>query len=198
MRKHNITNEECLQILSEHQEDLFRMALSALTNKDEKIAEEIVQRAYMKLIEYDKLHKCINKDKTLSKSYVFLTVRSVAYDYYILKSREVNNKLIFNNEIEGIQDDDNDVDKNEALGNLVDKMNYYLDTQFTWVDRQIFRLYNDTGFSMQKLSDDSGIAKTSIFLSVKRVKDRLKELLAEDYQDFKNKNYKFIKPIDNE
>jgi DNA-directed RNA polymerase specialized sigma24 family protein len=156
MRKHNITNEECLQILSEHQEDLFRMALSALTNKDEKIAEEIVQRAYMKLIEYDKLHKCINKDKTLSKSYVFLTVRSVAYDYYILKSREVNNKLIFNNEIEGIQDDDNDVDKNEALGNLVDKMNYYLDTQFTWVDRQIFRLYNDTGFSMQKLSDDSG------------------------------------------
>jgi len=198
MRKHNITNEECLQILSEHQEDLFRMALSALTNKDEKIAEEIVQRAYMKLIEYDKLHKCINKDKTLSKSYVFLTVRSVAYDYYILKSREVNNKLIFNNEIEGIQDDDNDVDKNEALGSLVDKMNYYLDTEFSWVDRQIFRLYNDTGFSMQKLSDDSGIAKTSIFLSVKRVKDRLKELLAEDYQDFKNKNYKFIKPIDNE
>jgi RNA polymerase sigma factor (sigma-70 family) len=198
MKKHNITNEECLQILSEHQEDLFRMALSALTNKDEKIAEEIVQRAYMKLIEYDKLHKCINKDRTLSKSYVFLTVRSVAYDYYILKSREVNNKLIFNNEIEGIQDDGNDVDKNEALGNLVDKMNYYLDTEFSWVDRQIFRLYNDTGLSMQKLSDDSGIAKTSIYLSVKRVKDRLKELLTEDYQDFKNKDYKFIKPIDNE
>jgi len=198
MRKHNITNEECLQILSEHQEDLFRMALSALTNKDEKIAEEIVQRAYMKLIEYDKLHKCINKDKTLSKSYVFLTVRSVAYDYYILKSREVNNKLIFNNEVEGIQDDENDVDRNEALGSLVDKMNYYLDTEFSWVDRQIFRLYNDTGFSMQKLSDDSGIAKTSIYLSVKRVKDRLRELLAEDYQDFKNNNYKFIKPIENE
>ena len=198
MRKHNITNEECLQILSEHQEDLFRMALSALTNKDEKIAEEIVQRAYMKLIEYDKLHKCINEDRTLSKSYVFLTIRSVAYDYYILKSREVNNKLIFNNDIEGVQDDDNDVDKNEALGNLVDKMNYYLDTEFCWVDRQIFRLYNDTGFSMQKLSDDSGIAKTSIYLSVKRVKDKLRELLAEDYQDFKNKDYKFIKPINNE
>lgn len=198
MRKHNITNEECLQILSEHQEDLFRMALSALTNKDEKIAEEIVQRAYMKLIEYDKLHKCINEDKTLSKSYVFLTVRSVAYDYYILKSREVNNKLIFNNDIEGVQDDDNDVDRNEALGSLVDKMNHYLDTEFKWVDRQIFRLYNDTSLSMQKLSDESGIAKTSIFLSVKKVKEKLRELLAEDYQDFKNKNYKFIKPIDNE
>lgn len=198
MRKHNITNEECLQILSEHQEDLFRMALSALTNKDEKIAEEIVQRAYMKLIDYDKLHKCINEDKTLSKSYVFLTVRSVAYDYYILKSREVNNKLIFNNDIEGVQDDDNDVDRNEALGSLVDKMNHYLDTEFKWVDRQIFRLYNDTSLSMQKLSDESGIAKTSIFLSVKKVKEKLRELLAEDYQDFKNKNYKFIKPIDNE
>lgn len=198
MRKHNITNEECLQILSEYQEDLFRMALSALTNKDEKIAEEIVQRAYMKLIDYDKLHKCINEDKTLSKSYVFLTVRSVAYDYYILKSREVNNKLIFNNDIEGVQDDDNDVDRNEALGSLVDKMNHYLDTEFKWVDRQIFRLYNDTSLSMQKLSDESGIAKTSIFLSVKKVKEKLRELLAEDYQDFKNKNYKFIKPIDNE
>ena len=198
MRKHNITNEECLQILSESNKDLFRMALSAMTNKDEKIAEEIVQRVYMKLIEYDKLHKCVNKDKTLSKSYVFLTVRSVVYSYYLSKSKEVSEKLIFDNDIEGVQDDSNDVDKNEALGSLVDKMNHYLDTEFSWVDRQIFRLYNDSGLSMQKLSDDSGIAKTSIFLSVKRVKDRLRELLSEDYQDFKNKNYKFIKPIDNE
>jgi predicted DNA-binding protein YlxM (UPF0122 family) len=122
----------------------------------------------------------------------------VVYGYYLSRGREASHNLIFNNDIEGIQDDNNDVDRNEALGSLVDKMNYYLDTEFTWVDRQIFRLYNDTGLSMQKLSDDSGIAKTSIYLSVKRVKDRLRELLEEDYQDFKNNNYKFIKPIDNE
>ena len=134
MRKHNITNEECLQILSESNKDLFRMALSAMTNKDEKIAEEIVQRVYMKLIEYDKLHKCVNKDKTLSKSYVFLTVRSVVYSYYLSKSKEVSEKLIFDNDIEGVQDDDNDIEKNEALGRLVDKMNHYLDTEFKWVD----------------------------------------------------------------
>jgi DNA-directed RNA polymerase specialized sigma24 family protein len=155
------------------------------------IINEVVQRAYIKLHKYDKLHKCINKDGTLSKSYMFLTIRSVAYDRF-----KDNSKM---QEYNGCLDDrvldNSDLEKNEATALIVDKMNYYLRTEFDWFDRQAFKLYYDSGMSMQKLSDETSIAKTSIFLSVKKVKVRLKELLREDYLDLKNKEYKLIKPL---
>ncbi len=199
MRNHKITNEECFEILAGYHDDWVAMTLSMMTDGDNvQTAHEIVHRVYEKLTKYDKMHKCINPDKTISKSYMYLTIRSVAYDYYNKLNKERDNFLIFTNDLEGEYDQEDTNAKNEAYGIVADKMNHYLDTEFTWVDRQIFKLYHDSGLSMQKLSDDSGIAKTSIYGSVRRVKARLKELLREDYEDLKNQDYEYIKPLKDE
>ena len=199
MRKHKITNEECFEILAGYHNDWVAMALSIMSDGDNvPLAHEIVHRVYDKLVKYDKMHKCVNTDKTISKSYVYLTILSTTYDYYNDLNKERDNFLIFSDDLEGEYDQEDTNAKNEACGIVADKMNHYLDTEFTWVDRQIFKLYHDSGLSMQKLSDDSGIAKTSIYGAVRRVKARLKELLREDYEDLKNQDYEYIKPLKDE
>ena len=199
MRKHNKSKDECLKILAGGHSDWLNMAASILpTDLTRDLANEIVQKTYDKLYRLDKLHKCVNADDSFSKVYMYATIRSVCYDHFNKVSKERERLLIFDNDAEAEYNDEDTNASNEAQGVILDKVNHYLKTEFTWFDRQIFQLYHDSGMSMQKLSDATTISKTSIYTSIRNINSRLRELLSEDYQDLKNKDYQFIKPLSNE
>ena len=46
---------------------------------------------------------------------------------------------------------------------------------------------------MRKLASETGISLTSIFTTIKNCKNRIKENIGEDYQDYNNKDYELIK-----
>ena len=52
-------------------------------------------------------------------------------------------------------------------------------------DKKLFSLYRDSGMSMQQISNETKISKTSIFHSLKEHKRKLKDLFKEDYNNLK-------------
>jgi predicted DNA-binding protein YlxM (UPF0122 family) len=56
----------------------------------------------------------------------------------------------------------------------------------------LFDLYKKTGKSIRELSKETTISTKSIFQTLKHCKERLKENVGEDYEDYKNKDYELI------
>ena len=187
------------------------MASSFLGNNN-SIAEDIVQDSYLKLSRLGKLHKTINVfdngDTKINIGYMYMTIRSLAYDY--LKAdgfntgvlvRIPNDSLIENDSessfstiaineqiLKNYQDNDYSVEGNEAMGLMIDCMNDVIDN-CDWFDKQVYKLYVGSGKSMQDLSDETSISKTSINQAVQRVKSAIREAVREDYIDYKNGSY---------
>ena len=210
-RKTELNDNQILTKLEENRDNWIAMASSFLGNNN-SIAEDIVQDSYLKLSRLGKLHKTINVfdngDTKINIGYMYMTIRSLAYDYLKadgfntgLLVRIPNDSLIeddsesrfstiaINEQIlKNYQDDDYSVEENESMGLMVDCMNDVIDN-CDWFDKQVYKLYVGSGKSMQDLSDETSISKTSINQAVQRVKSAIREAVREDYIDYKNGSY---------
>ena len=210
-RKTELNDNQILIKLDEMRDDWIAIANSFLNNNN-SIAEDIVQDSYLKLLRLGKIHKTINVfdngDTKINPGYMYMTIRSVAYDY--LKADGFNTGLLVSlpndssiekdsedifstvaiNEqiLKNYQDDDYSVERNEAMGLMIDSMNDVIDN-CDWFDKQVYKLYIGSGKSMQDLSDETSISKTSINQAVQRVKSAIREAIREDYIDYKNGEY---------
>ena len=210
-RKTELNDNQILTKLDKNRDNWIAMASSFLGNNN-SIAEDIVQDSYLKLSRLGKLHKTINVfdngDTKINIGYMYMTIRSLSYDY--LKADEFNtgvlvripNDSLIENDSESsfstiaineqilknYQDDDYSVEGNEAMGLMVDCMNDVIDN-CDWFDKQVYKLYVGSGKSMQDLSDETSISKTSINQAVQRVKSAIREAVREDYIDYKNGSY---------
>jgi hypothetical protein len=61
-----------------------------------------------------------------------------------------------------------------------------------WYDSMLFKVYKEGNASMRDIAKDSGISLTSIFNTLKNCKERLKEGVGEDYEDFSNNDFDLI------
>ena len=210
-RKTELNDNQILVKLNGMRDNWIAIAKSFLDN-DNSIAEDIVQDSYLKLSRLGKLHKTINVfdngDTKINIGYMYMTIRSIAYDY--LKADGFNtgllvripNDSLIENDSEGTfstiaineqilknyQDDDYSVERNEAMGLMIDSMQDVIDN-CDWFDKQVYKLYVGSGKSMQDLSDETSISKTSINQAVQRVKSAIREAIREDYIDYKNGEY---------
>ncbi len=184
-----LTDNERLIIINTKFDQWVRTA-TTLTSKP-SVSEDLVQEAYLKLHRLDRLDKVVRDDKTINTRYFYLTLRSVCMNYLKANSKKRDTIVNFTeDEIEGIYEEDDQ--SNEAMGNMIDKMNDIIDNELGWFDRQLYRLYTTSNMSMQKLSDETGIAKTTIYNTVRNVKNIIRERLDEDYQDYKNGEFELV------
>ena len=185
------TNEEILDILSEMRQDWLSMIIAFTSNVSS--ANDILHEVYLRLDRLDKLKKCINvyEDGTTSvnKSYMYLTLRSVSYDYVKAKEKvkESNSIDAFGLDVEDVSEDY--VEQNEDLGRLVDRMNSVVENCH-WFDKQVFYLYNDSNSYMAKLSEEIGISKSTIDQAIQRVKRAIRLELRDEYIAYRRKNTK--------
>ena len=205
-RKTELNDNQILVKLNGMRDNWIAIANSFLNNNN-SIAEDIVQDSYLKLLRLGKLHKTINVfdngDTKINIGYMYMTIRSIAYDYLkadgfntgllvrtLNDSLESNFSTIAINEqiLKNHQDDDCSVERNEAMGLMIDCMNDVIDN-CDWFDKQVYKLYIGSGKSMQDLSDETSISKTSINQAVQRVKSAIREAIREDYIDYKNGEY---------
>jgi RNA polymerase sigma factor (sigma-70 family) len=174
-----------LDILNKQYNKWERTAYSFISSSNGVLeASDIVQEAYIKIVNTDKLDHIVNDEGKVNPSYMYLTIRSVATDYLRVNQRDTKrtNRL----------DEDENVFQLESVGycehsakfnELIDKMNEEVNS-WAWYDKQLFKLYKDTGFSMQKLSEETKISKTSIFTTLKNCKEKLLTVIGEDYYNY--------------
>tara|TARA_R110000868_G_scaffold120421_2_gene319533 strand:- start:2393 stop:2908 length:516 start_codon:yes stop_codon:yes gene_type:complete len=142
-------------------------------------AEDVVQEAYIKV-----------NGKEINDSYFYLTLRSITMDLHRKKVDTVEisflNGLFDVDDTEEIKffddpinhkkyfyhffkkdNDDDDIDKK------VEMYKEILST-FEWYDRDLFMLYANSGMSMRKIARETNISFTSIYNTIKKCKEKLK------------------------
>ena len=139
-------------------------------------AQDIVNEAYIKL----------ENKKNLTRSYIFLTIRSLCIDF--LRSR---NKLKKCSLFEIEQKANVEVQKKQAYDILINKIEKEMRSWY-WYDAKLFSLYKDTPMSLRKISKETGISIVSIFHTIKMCKKIIKDKFAEDYKNFADGNYELI------
>ena len=175
-------------------------------------AEDIVQEMYIKL------HKLVQKrgnhfflfdNGKVQSGYIFFTLRSILYSYLGQKNKhrkspiewliknldkdKQNNPVTFGELADEsyIYDEQGSSDRLEAEERFLQKVDL---ESLNWeqYDKDIFKIYKDTGMSFRTMSKYTNISHTNIYHTVKRCKESLKDALQEDWDDLNNEDYEII------
>jgi RNA polymerase sigma factor (sigma-70 family) len=173
-----------LTIVAKHHKDYVKM----VENFGEKfLAEDIVQESYLRMSKYCKPENIITKGK-VNKSYVYFVIRNIYLDY--LKERS-KFEIVDIEKLHYLTTEEEEIEKHEAYLTILNKVKEESCT-WHWYDKRLFEIYKDSGKSIRQLSDETNISVKSIFQTLKHCKQRIKENVGEDYQDYKNKEYELI------
>jgi RNA polymerase sigma factor (sigma-70 family) len=147
-------------------------------------AEDIVQETYLKLLRYTSEEKIVQNGK-VSKTYVWYALRSVYIEY--LRSKNKIEKVQHLNTLE--YEDTNESEK--AYGFVLDRIQQEMDS-WQWFDEKMFKLYLSTDDSMRDIAKKTNISLRTVFTTIKRCKELLKENVSEDWEDFVNGDFERI------
>ena len=171
-----------LEELSKHHEEWIKMV-----NKfgEFNYAEDFVQSMYLRVDHYTAYDKVIQNGK-VNKGYVWCVLRSMYFTHLAEKKR---NQRVSIGEGFLIEDRVNEVDEN--YGVLLYKIDNEMKT-WDWYDTMLFKLYKDKDLSMRDIAEETNISLSSIFNTIKNCKQRLRDNVGEDYQDFINEDYELL------
>lgn len=146
---------------------------------DANFAEDIVQEMYILIHKYGKENKIFTNDIP-NKGYIFITIRNI----YLQQIQKVKDKV-------------QKVEINESVLTEID--NFDFNTEIDWYDfrtkceaevntwhpydKKLFTLYRDSGMSMRKIANETGISFVSIFHTLKQNKIKLKNKFKDDYEN---------------
>jgi len=142
-------------------------------------AEDVVQEMYLRLDKY------IKPDQKITSAFVWITLRNIYFDF--LKKEPITFELD-KTVSEAISDTEGII----AYGELNKRVRNELNN-VDWFDKMLFELYVTSGKSMRQLSKETGISLSCIFYTTNRTKTHLRSLLNEDYEDYLNEDYEWLK-----
>lgn len=142
-------------------------------------AEDIVQEMYLRLNKY------IKPDQPISTSYVWITLRNIYFDF--LKHEPLTIELNLSE-----SDELSDINSIFAYDNLNECVKSKLN-DLHWFDKMLFELYVNSGKSMRDIASETKISLSCIFNTISKVRSYLREELNEDYEDYLNKDYEWLK-----
>ena len=123
-------------------------------------AEDLVQDAYIKILDY----------KKQSKALMFYTLRSVVLNNNRTKKVEYSYECLdhFPEEVE------------KTLDDLCQQIDAELQ-EWHWFDRKLFELYRDSGMTYRDIAKETTISLTSIWKTLKVGKNIIKDKFKNDY-----------------
>ena len=128
------------------------------------------------------------KTEQLNRAYIHFTLRNIFKD--LAKERN-KHQMVNIEERKDIGVTYDYISKEEAFSSMIGRVKEEAET-WHWYDEMLFKHYFDSGMSMRELADETRISTSSIFQTIKYCKGKLKENLAEDYEDYKNEDYELI------
>ena len=188
---------ELLVELAKYNDDWYRIAFSFLDNKED--AEDIVQDMYLHLhrkeIDLDK----IRYKSDINRFFMFLTIRNLCIDF-IRNKKETTE---FNDMLSLIPEDSIE----DYLGILIERVCEESKRWHTY-DRNLFEFYMYSGLSYRDISNGtdkkarlisnnkelkedpvkrgSNISVNSIYTTINICKNKLRDSLSEDFEDYFN------------
>ena len=146
-------------------------------------SEDIVQEMYILLMKYVKPENIFNNG-VLSKSYVYRTLFNA---WQQLRNKSAKMPKVPLDELP-LQIDETNEEK-EAFDRICQMVEDEVDTWEDEDDRGYFDAYFTTGLSYRALGKECGRSWISIYYNIKESKKKIKEALAEDYEDYLNGDY---------
>jgi hypothetical protein len=84
-----------------------------------------------------------------------------------------------------IAEEEYDMVEAEGFEKIIDKVWEIMEGQH-WYDQKMFEIYHTTGMSMRDIEKETGISLFSIFDTLKKSKEYVREKIQEDYEDLQN------------
>lgn len=149
-------------------------------------AEDIVQQMYEVLYKYANESKIITNG-VVSRGYVYFTLRSLFLQYCNAKNKVKKVRLDDEEDFTQIADY-SEMDEQIGYHKVSTLIDNHID-KWRWYDKTLFKLYANSGMSIRKIAKETNISWVSIFNTLKKCKQEVKELFKEDWEDFKNNDY---------
>jgi len=190
----NKDTHKALGLLAKYHNQYITMAKAISGNNLEvkNYAEDFVQEAYLKLSRYDNLYsKIINKNGTVSKGYMFFTLRSIIINKIKKKSDLKYNYFgYFNSFDEEYELFSEEVSPKIFAESKLDKKLYdVLKSEAKWFDFELLRKYLKNDKSLKTLAKEMNIGIRTVYSAIKRCKLIIAAEMYEDYQDYLNGDY---------
>jgi len=151
-------------------------------------AEDIVQEAYIRVHKYSNPEKIIKNDK-VNKGYMFFIIRNICNNFNneLKKTR----KLPLNDHVYNISNESLESEKDIALQNIINKMDKELEN-WHFYEKGIFKIYRDSGLSIRGIAKETKISSVNIFHTLKKSKNKMREMFGEDFEDYINGDFDLI------
>ena len=155
-----------------------------------ELAEDIVQEAYLTIYKYANEDKII-RNGIVSRGYMYFTLRSLYYQYYNSK-RNITKLSIDDEEYTYQIEDDSEMDEQIAFNKICMLIDDHIDN-WRWYEKKLFTLYRDSDLSIRGIANETNISWVSIFNTLKHAKSELKENFSEDWEDYLNRDWEYLK-----
>ena len=150
-------------------------------------SEDIVQEMYLKMAKLDNIDRFYISGK-LNKNFIWTVLRNMTYDYHKTKKRIQKVNITEAMQVK----DEYEPEVLEAKKRFEIKINEEVKS-WHWYDQLLFDLYRTSGMSTRQIEGVTGISFKSVWKTIKSCKERLKENVGENYEDFVNEDYELIK-----
>ena len=145
-------------------------------------AEDIVQEMYIRLNKYvDEPERIMYKDEP-NKLFVWVTLRNLVRNFQNKKTVVVYSGDMVEHDRE---EEAFDYEEAEGFEKLID-MIWESTNELHWYDKKMFEIYHTTDMSMRDIEKETKISLYSIFDTLKKTKEYVREKIQEDYQDYEN------------
>lgn len=144
-----------MKLFTENYNDWVNLAKSYV---GENFCRDIVHEAYIKLHSYN---------KEVNRSYIFLTIRSLCFDFLKEKNKYIKEEC-----------EDVFIDESEDYDDYFDIMGEKIEKEMKnwhWYDALLFNIYRHENISLRELSKRTGISLTSTHYTIKNCKNLLKK-----------------------
>ena len=147
-------------------------------------ANELVQEMYLRLDKYvDEPERVMYNDEEVNTFYVYVTLRNI----HLTGIKKIPLYGILDDNILKAYEETN-IEREEAFEKIISNIKQEVDTWY-WYDKKLWEIHFDGQNSMRKISTDTRISLSSIFNTLKRCKNKIKDMFNEDIEDFNNEDY---------
>ena len=175
-----------IDILAEKDAEWMKMAMSF--GISEEAARDIVQDMYIRLETYvDDPERVMYSEDEVNTFYVYVTLRNL-YLSDISKRKfmhfpdyDLKNKL-------SVSIEELNYEREKAYDKIIEKISKEVDNWY-WYDRKLWEIHFKDQRSMRAISNDTKISLSSIFNTLKRCKNTIREMFSEDVEDYNNEDY---------
>ena len=168
-----------LDLLAKYHKEWVKMAHKFGAGDD---AEDIVQEMYIRLHRYIETPERIMYKNQPNKLFIWVTLRNMVRTFQNKKDL-----MVYSGDMVEYDSAEEEYDMIQAQGfeKIIDKVWDIMEDQH-WYDHKMFEIYHTTDMSMRDIEKETGISLFSIFDTLRKSKEYVREKIQEDYEDLQN------------